>query len=81
MTYRQFSARPSRKQTVWYLLILVLTVLFALFVWQINQVDKTELVVRTGQTFEKAEVLEILQDNLQADGSRVGEQRVRVRTA
>ena len=32
-----------------------------------------------GQTFEKATVVEILQDNLQADGTRVGEQKVVVR--
>ena len=37
------------------------------------------MVVRTGQTFEKAEVTEILQDNLEDNGTRVGEQRVRVR--
>ena len=37
------------------------------------------MVVRTGQTFEKAEVTEILQDNLEDNGTRVGEQKVRVR--
>ena len=46
--------------------------------WKIDQTEKTQLAVRSGQTFEKAKVVEILQDNLQADGSRVGEQKVRV---
>ena len=57
---------------------LILLLLFAVFVVRINMVDKTELVSREGQTFEKGVVTEILQDNLQPDGTRVGEQRVRV---
>lgn len=53
--------------------------LFAVFVIQINRVDKTELVSRTGQSFEKGVVTEVLEDNLQPDGTRIGEQLVRVR--
>ena len=53
--------------------------MFAIFVFKLNQTEKTELVVRTGQTFEKAEVTEILQDNLDSNGTRVGEQKVRVK--
>ena len=53
--------------------------MFAVFVIKLNQVEKTELVVRTGQTFEKAKVIKILQDNLEENGTRVGEQKVRVR--
>lgn len=52
---------------------------FLAFVIWINQVDKTPLVSREGQTFEKAVVTEIIQDNLMPDGSRVGEQRIMVR--
>ena len=58
---------------------LVLLVLFLLFTFWLNQVDKVPLVNREGQTFEKGVVTQILQDNLQPDGSRVGEQRVLVR--
>ena len=58
---------------------LILLALFLGFVVQINQVDKVELISRDGQTFEKGVVTEIMQDNLQPDGSRVGEQRVKVR--
>ena len=57
---------------------IILLLLFSAFVVRINMVDKTELVSREGQTFEKGVVTEILQDNLQPDGTRVGEQRVRV---
>lgn len=46
---------------------------------RVNRVTKTELVSRNGQTFEKAVVEEILTDNLQADGSRVGQQTVTVK--
>ena len=57
---------------------LVLLALFLLLVVRLNQVDKVALVSREGQTFEKGVVTEILQDNVQPDGSRVGEQVVRV---
>ena len=67
------------KKAVWRCILGVIIVLFGVFVYRLNQVDKTELVVRTGQTFEKAEVTEILQDNLEDNGTRVGEQKVRVR--
>ncbi len=69
------------KRTVWmrWLPPLVLLALFSLFVFRLNQVDKVALVSREGQSFEKGVVTEILQDNLQPDGTRVGEQTVRVR--
>lgn len=57
---------------------LVLLALFLLLVVRLNQVDKVALVSREGQTFEKGVVTEIPQDNVQPDGSRVGEQVVRV---
>lgn len=58
---------------------LVLLLMFLLFVVQLNRVDKVPLVVRKGQTFEKGVVTAILQDNLQPDGSRAGQQVVRIR--
>lgn len=67
------------KKVVRYLIYLLFVCVFAVFVFKLNQVEKTELVVRTGQTFEKAEVTEILQDNLNSNGTRVGEQKVRVK--
>ncbi|HIR13211.1 MAG TPA: YibE/F family protein [Candidatus Choladousia intestinavium] len=70
---------PPKRAAVRYLIIFVLICLFGFFVVKINDVEKTELVVRSGQTFEKAEVIEIIQDNLQENGTRVGEQRVKVR--
>ena len=57
---------------------LLLLLLFGIFVVRINTVEKIGLVSRDGQTFEKGVVTEIIRDNLQYDGSRVGEQLVRV---
>ena len=62
----------------WGVPLLILAV-FAVFVIWINQGERIALVNREGQTFEKGVVTQILQDNLQPDGSRVGEQRVVVR--
>ena len=79
MTHTRFTGLLSRKKAVRYLIYLLLVCVFAVFVFKLNQVEKTELVVRTGQTFEKGEVTEILQDNLDPNGTRVGEQKVRVK--
>ena len=79
MTHTDFTGLLSRKKVVRYLIYLLFVCVFAVFVFKLNQVEKTELVVRTGQTFEKAEVTEILQDNLDSNGTRVGEQKVHVK--
>ena len=79
MTHTRFTGLLSRKKAVRYLIYLLLVCVFAVFVFKLNQLEKTELVVRTGQTFEKGKVTEILQDNLDSNGTRVGEQKVRVK--
>ena len=75
----KFTGLLTRRKAVRYLIYLLLVCVFAVFVIKLNQVEKTELVVRTGQTFEKAKVVKVLEDNLQENGTRVGEQKVRVR--
>lgn len=52
--------------------------LLLLTVW-LNRVDKVPLVSREGQTFEKAVVTAIVQDNMTETGTRVGEQVVEVK--
>ena len=79
MTHTDFTGLLSRKKVVRYLIYLLFVCVFAVFVFKLNQVEKTELVVRTGQTFEKGKVTEILQDNLDTNGTRVGEQKERVK--
>ena len=59
------------------LLLVMLAVLAAVGIgWQ---TDRPELVNTQGRTFETAVVQDILQDNLQENGSRVGDQIVRLR--
>lgn len=72
------SGQFTKKKAARWLIIGLLIAAFALFTVQVNRTDKVQLVERAGQTFEKGTVVEILQDNLQPDGSRVGEQRVKV---
>lgn len=79
MKNTKFTGLLTRKKAVRYLIYVLFVCAFAVFVIKLNQVEKTELVVRTGQTFEKAKVVKILQDNLEENGTRVGEQKVRVR--
>ena len=79
MKNTKFTGLFTRKKAVRYLISVLFVCAFAVFVIKLNQVEKTELVVRTGQTFEKAKVVKILQDNLEENGTRVGEQKVRVR--
>lgn len=57
----------------------LLLAVFAVAVFYLNLGEKTELVNRTGQTFETGVVTRILQDNIQEDGTRVGQQTVVVR--
>ncbi len=57
----------------------VILLAVVLFTVRLNQVEKVELVSREGQTFEKGVVTKVLENNIQEDGTRVGEQRVVVR--
>jgi len=57
----------------------VIMVIMALAVVKLNNVTKTQLVNRTGQTFETGKVVRILEDNIQEDGMRVGQQSVVVK--
>ena len=79
MKNTKFTGLLTRKKAVRYLIYILFVCVFAVFVIKLNQVEKTELVVRTGQTFEKANGVKILQDTLEENGTRVGEQKVRVR--
>ena len=64
------------RRSIRYIITAVIAVIFVMLVVRLNDVTKTQLVNRTGQTFETGVVVEILQDNLQEDGSRAGQQTV-----
>lgn len=68
-----------KKHLIQYLFAAVVLLFAAAFIIRLNDVTKTQLVNRTGQTFETGVVVDILQDNIQEDGSRVGQQTVVVR--
>lgn len=55
-----------------------MAVLFFLFLYFFNQVDKTELVNTNDRTFEMARVVKIVTDNLQEDGNRYGNQALKL---
>ena len=59
-----------------YIITAVILVLFIVFAIRLNSVTKIQLVNRTGQTFETGVVVDILQDNIQEDGARIGQQVV-----
>lgn len=65
-----------KKKLIQYGLALLVLAAAAGWVIRLNAVEKTELVNRAGQTFERGIVVDILQDNIQEDGSRVGQQTV-----
>ena len=61
----------------WWLMAAVL-ILTAGIAVALQNVQKTQLINRTGQTFEKGVVTAVLRDNLEPDGTRVGDQLVEV---
>lgn len=69
----------SRRFSVRCLLFAAAALLFFLWAVRISRVEKTPLVNTEGQSFEKAVVTRILSDNLEEDGTRVGQQELVVR--
>lgn len=59
-----------------HLIILLITVLFALFLYRYNQIDRVGLYDTEGKTFEKAEVVDIIKDNETESGNQIGDQVV-----
>lgn len=60
------------------IILAIIIVAFACFLIKINSFEKVQLISTEGQSYEKAVVTEITQDNLQEDGNRYGNQEVRV---
>lgn len=57
-------------------MIATAAVFAVIWICELNSFDKKPLVSTDGRTFERAVVTEILEDNLQEDGNRYGNQRV-----
>lgn len=69
----------NRKRIIRYITAAAVLAAAALFIFRLNSITKTQLINRTGQTFETGVVVGILQDNIQEDGMRIGQQTVAVR--
>ena len=67
--------RPFFKRLIFILSVIILVA----FCVQLNDVAKPQLVNTQGRAFERATVTEIVRDNLQENGSRIGDQIVRLR--
>ena len=59
-----------------HLIILLITVLFAVFLIRYNQIDRVGLYDTEGKTFEKARVVDIVEDNETESGNQIGNQIV-----
>ena len=65
-----------KKQYVRYIIAAVILAAAVLWVIRLNSITRTQLINRTGQSFETGVVVRILQDNIQEDGMRIGQQAV-----
>lgn len=66
----------SKKTVLTFAAALIALAALIFGIYKLNDFDKTELVSTLGRNFEKAEVTEIIKDNLAEDGNRYGEQEV-----
>lgn len=69
----------DKKAVVKILSAVVFFAAFAVFLYFFNQVEKPQLVSTNGRTFETAVVTEIVRDNIQEDGSRIGNQYLKLK--
>lgn len=67
----------GKKSTKW-IVGIVLTGIFLVILYQLQPMSKPQLVNTNGRTFEEGKVVEVLEDNLQEDGSRIGDQKIRL---
>ncbi len=74
----RFGGQPSKWMAVRILLLAAAGIGLVLFTIWLNQVEKVPLISREGQTFEKAVITSIIQDNMTETGTRVGEQVVEI---
>ena len=54
-------------------------ILFLLFLYHYNQIDKVKLYETEGRSFAKAKVIEIISDNQKVSGTYIGDQKVKLK--
>lgn len=60
-------------------IIVILSLCLFAFLYIFNMYKPVEIFNRDGNSFEKALVTEIVEDNIQEDGSRIGDQKIKVK--
>ncbi|HJB26761.1 MAG TPA: YibE/F family protein [Firmicutes bacterium] len=74
-----FQHPANKKEFIGHIIVAVLMVLFVIFLIFFNLgIEKKPLLPADGMTFEKATVIEVLQDNVNEDGNRAGSQILKV---
>jgi len=68
----------DRKKSMKLIAGIVLTGIFLVILYQLQPTAKPQLVNTNGRTFEEGRVVEVLEDNVQEDGSRIGDQKIRL---
>lgn len=67
------------RQGIRRLIVLTFISAFIVVLIAVNQVERTELMNNEGRTFERGVVTEIIHDNVQDSGMRVGSQNVKIK--
>ena len=68
----------EQKKSMKWIAGIVLAAIFVVVLYQLQPTAKPQLVNTNGRTFEEGRVVEVLEDNLQEDGSRIGDQKIRL---
>ena len=61
------------------IVVVIALATYVIVLAQLNKVEKTEMVSTKGYSYERAEVTQIITDNLQDNGTRAGYQYIKVR--
>lgn len=59
-----------------HLIVLLIITIFTVFLFQYNQIEKVNLYNNEGKTYERAEVVNIISDNITDNGNEIGKQTV-----
>lgn len=69
----------NKKDLIRKSIVLLIAVVFAIFLIYFNKINKVPIVNTSNRTFEKAKVVAIVKDNLNEDGSRYGNQQLKLK--
>ncbi len=69
----------NKKKFVLILLLIAGIAVYIAAICRLNSFEKTEMITTTGYSYEKAQVMEIVADNLTEEGFRVGYQQLKVK--